>query len=249
MPRGRQTRELQLATSQVLGFVICDSFASFASLSIALYYSWKLTLSLLATLPLSAVVLYLLSRRLHPAIEGQKRHLESAARIAAASVTAIDLVKVFDGINTQLQRYGHACESAAGRYLVQALCNSFQMGFVAFWTISLFVIGFWYGLALVKSGLQPGQILTTFYSTLVAFQGIDSLAPHLLALSKGALAGNFLSSIVSSAHHSPSEPSNRAVNGLPIRPGKCLGEIRLNNVGRLPGFRVPTFCVRACCSC
>src|SRR6478735_7755747 len=76
----RQTRELQAGTSQVFGHLVCESITSLASLGIAFYFSWKLTLVLLATLPISFIILWLASKSLEPAILAQKDILAVASK-------------------------------------------------------------------------------------------------------------------------------------------------------------------------
>ncbi|KAL6876885.1 ABC-transporter [Trichoderma novae-zelandiae] len=220
-----QTRELQLATSQVLGLLVTDLIVSFASLAIALSYSWKLTLVLIASLPISIVIMSLATRRLDPAIQAQKHHQETASKFATSSIKAIEIVKVFNGFDRELWQYCEATKLAGKQYLVQAQCNCFQMGYVAFWVIGMFVAAFWYGTILVDQGLSPGHVITTFFATLSAFQGIEALLPHWLVLSKGMSAGSFLSSI-----------SNKRDDGTAntesgrSQPEACIGKVDLVDV-------------------
>ncbi|KAF4966486.1 hypothetical protein FSARC_5827 [Fusarium sarcochroum] len=222
-----QTRELQLASSQVLGLLVGDIITSLASLGIALYYSWKLTLVLLATLPISAIILSLATKRLEPAIQAQKRDLAVASKFAVASITAIDLVKVFNGYDQEVWQYYPAVKAAAKQYLIQAQCNALQMGYVAFWVVAMFVVGFWYGVVLVNNdGLPAGSVLTTFYATLAAFQGIEALMPQWLVLAKGMSAGSFLSSITRNTRNGGLiKPMAGA-----LRPLICSGDIELKDV-------------------
>lgn len=221
-----QTRELQLGTSQVFGLLVSDIFTALASIAVALYYSWKLTLVLLATMPVSAIVLSLATKRLEPAIQSQRQDLATASKHATASIAAIDLVKVFNGHEQELWQYCQALQKAAKHYMIQAQCNSVQMGYVSFWVIALFVVGFWYGVSLVKDGLSPGSILTAFYATLGAFQGLEALMPHWLVLSKAMSAGAFLKDVASNTE------SGRQVRtmGGTIRPPTCAGDVELSNV-------------------
>ncbi|KAF4451515.1 hypothetical protein F53441_5524 [Fusarium austroafricanum] len=222
-----QTRELQLATSQVLGLLVGDIITSIASLGIALYYSWKLTLVLLATLPISAIVLSLATQRLEPAIQAQKRELAVASKFAVASITAIDLVKVLNGYDQEVYQYYPVAKAAAKQYMIQAQCNALQMGYVAFWVVAMFVVGFWYGVVLVNNdGLAAGSVLTTFYATLAAFQGIEALMPQWLVLAKGMSAGGFLSSITRNIKN------NKVVKPITgsLRPISCRGDIELKDV-------------------
>ncbi|PHH80618.1 hypothetical protein CDD80_621 [Ophiocordyceps camponoti-rufipedis] len=220
-----QTRELQSATGQVLGFLICDSLAAFASLAVAMYHSWKLTLVLLATIPFSVAILSFATRRLDPAIQSQKARLERAAKLARASLAAIDVVKVFNGSERELSQYRDALGLARVHFLIQARCNSVQMGYVAFWVVSLFVMGFWYGVSLVRNGLAPGNVVTTFYSTLAAFQAAEALSSNWLILSKGVAAGSFLARMTDDEVDEDDE-----ADGGRIRLGHCVGDVQFSDV-------------------
>ncbi|KAI9152018.1 Alpha-factor-transporting ATPase [Paramyrothecium foliicola] len=222
-----QTRELQSGTSQVFGHFACEGMTSFASLGIALYFSWKLTLVLIATLPVSLVVLWYASRSLEPAIQAQRRALSTATKHVTASLTAIDLLKAYNGSGSSLKQYSRLVTDAAKHYLVQARCTSVQIGYTSFWVIMLFVVGFWYGVVLVNNGLQPGAVITTFYATLTALQGIEALLPHWLVIVKGISAGDYLSALAPMPEPSPTSDVPSDV----LSPGKCAGDIKLLDVG------------------
>jgi len=170
------------------------------------------------------------TRTLEPAIAQQKIQLACASKHAIASVSAIDLVKVFGGEDQEVWQYLQAVRRAAGPYLTQALANSFQMGYLAFWIILLFVIGFWYGVKLVNDGgWTPGQIFTTFYATLNAFQSIEAFMPQWLVIAKGMAAGHGLSELCRDT--SDREPCE-AVPMPTTHPARLGGQIELNDVSR-----------------
>lgn len=226
---GRQTRELQLATSQIFGLLLSDVFTSLGSLGIAFYYSWKLTLVLIATLPLSAVILSIGTRKLQPAIQAQRASLATASQLATASITAIDIVKVFGGNGQELWQYYKAISQAAKHYLLQAASNSFQLGYVSFWVVAMFVVGFIYGVALVnQGGISPGSIVTTFYATLASIQGVEAVMPHWLVLAKGMSAGAFLSTLTAQLR---GESQVRSPSGS-IKPEHCAGDVEVIDVSK-----------------
>ncbi|EGR48468.1 ABC-transporter [Trichoderma reesei QM6a] len=220
-----QTRELQLAASQVLGLLVTDLIVSVASLAIAFSSSWKLTLVLIATLPVSLVIMSIATRRLDPAIQSQKLHQETASKLATSSIKAIEIVKIFNGGDHELRQYYEAIKLASKQYLIQAKCNCFQMGYVAFWVIGMFVAAFWYGTVLVEQGLSPGHVITTFFATLTAFQGIEALLPQWLVLAKGMSAGLFLSSL---SNQSDDKTGNTQSGRT--RPAACVGNVDLVDV-------------------
>ncbi|ROT36315.1 P-loop containing nucleoside triphosphate hydrolase protein [Sodiomyces alkalinus F11] len=220
-----QIRELQLATSQVFGFLISDAFVSIACIAVSFYMSWRLTLVLLATLPISVGILTLATRRLQPAIQAQKGHLAEASKYANSAVVGIDLVKIYNGFDYEVWKYYGSIKASMKQYLVQAHCNAIQMGYAKFWVIGLFAVGFWYGIVLVSQGATAGQILTTFYATLTAFQGIEALMPQWLVLAKGMSAGQALRSTDSVARGSKRRP------GSSYRPPYyCAGAVEAHDV-------------------
>ncbi|KAK1991196.1 hypothetical protein LX36DRAFT_360081 [Colletotrichum falcatum] len=101
----RQIRELQNATSQVLGFLFTETVTSIASFALALGFSWKLTLVLVATVPLAVIALALTNRRLQSAITRKNLHLADASKQIHACLTAVDLVKVFGGCSQGIRAY------------------------------------------------------------------------------------------------------------------------------------------------
>jgi ATP-binding cassette subfamily B (MDR/TAP) protein 1 len=201
--------------------------ASFASLGIALYYSWKLTLLILVTFPVAAIVLYLVSSGLAPAIEAQKRELSRASKHANTAVTAIDTVKSFNGQNEEIWQYSSTIKKVATWYLVQARSNALQFGITKFLIVGLFVQGFWFGLYLVDQGVDPGHVLTTFYACLSGMQAVEVVLPQWLVLAKGMSAGATLKSIMIQMQN------GRRVTRMGgfTKPKACSGDIEMNNVG------------------
>ncbi|CAK7272088.1 ATP-dependent permease [Sporothrix epigloea] len=219
-------RDLQAATSQLLGYIISDAFVCIACLVVAFAKSWALTLVLLATVPLSVLVLGALGNGLKQAAERQREALNQAAQYAAAALAGLDLVKVYGGDDTEKWQYLCSVRSAAHHCARQALSSSAQMGFVKLWMISLFVVGFWYGITLVTRGSSSaGNVLTAFYAILTAFQSLEALGTQWVTVLKGTVAGKALQDIIVSAAGDQSEAhTNR------IRPIVPLRDIVLENV-------------------
>jgi ATP-binding cassette subfamily B (MDR/TAP) protein 1 len=167
------------------------------------------------------------TRKLQPAIVTQRKDLGTASQHATASITAIDLVKVFKGYDQELWQYYRAISHAARSYITQAACNSFQIGYVSFWVVAMFVVGFAYGVFLIDmDGLAPGAVVTTFYATLSSIQGVEALMPHWLVMSKGMAAGGFLSVLTSQ----PKGPSPDKGLARGIKPQHCAGDVEVKEV-------------------
>tara|TARA_R110002060_G_scaffold76031_1_gene86106 strand:- start:736 stop:1017 length:282 start_codon:yes stop_codon:yes gene_type:complete len=92
--------------------------------------------------------------------------------------------------------------------------------------IGIFIQGFWFGLVLVKQGLDPGAVLTTFYACLAAMQGLETVLPQWLVLKKGISAGQTLKAIMMQVKN------DLVVKNMvgSLRPVKCEGDIEVKGV-------------------
>ncbi|KAH8906346.1 P-loop containing nucleoside triphosphate hydrolase protein [Coniochaeta sp. PMI_546] len=225
-------RELQTAASQALGFLVYDTLVFVACLIVAFYYSWKLTLVVLSTCVPSVVILFLINRQLDPAIRAQKQQLAYAAKHAVAALTAIELVKVYNGEGHEQWQYQKAIKGAARHYFRQVLCKCGQMGYIKLWMNMLFVVGFYFAVVLADQGsLTPGNALTTFYAALTAFQALEAVGPHWLVLAKGMAAGKSLAALAEDAsQYSEGKSHDFRSQSQGYRPLRCDGDIELQNV-------------------
>jgi ATP-binding cassette subfamily B (MDR/TAP) protein 1 len=209
-----------------MGFLLYEVFSSFASLGVALYYSWKLTLVIISSFPIAATGLYFVSRRLGPAIEAQKRELTQASKYANTAMSSIITVKAYNGQDHEIWQYYETIKKVAACYLIQAAANAMQYGITKFVMVSIFVQGFWFGLYLVDKGIDPGHVLTTFYACLNAMQAMETVLPEWMVLAKGISAGQTLQSIRVQMQNG--RKVTKMVGSL--RPRVCFGDIELNQV-------------------
>lgn len=205
-----------------------DIFIAVGCLVLALYSSWELTLVLLATVPVSMAALALIGRGLDAAIEAQKNELAQAAKVVTAAVMAIDLVKVYNGFDNEVWQYMQIGKKARAFFLQQARRNSMQMGYIKFWMVGLFVVGFYFAVYLATKGsITAGEGMTTFYAAMTALQALEGFGPQWVVLAKGISAGKSLQTIALDI--AQSRKTARGMKGS-RRPEECSGDIELNNV-------------------
>lgn len=199
-----------------------------AALGTAFFYSWNLTLVIIATFPVAAGILYLISRKMGPAIAAQKRELSHASKFTNTAITAIDTVKAFNGQDQEVWQYFLAIKRSTVYYLIQARSNAFQFGITKFVMIAIFVQGFGYGISLVDHGLDAGEVLTTFYSCLTGMMAIEVVLPQWLVLAKGVSAGATLKSIMNQVDRGEITKRTEEL----ITPEVCSGDIEINDVSK-----------------
>ncbi|KAK6201864.1 ATP-dependent permease [Pestalotiopsis sp. IQ-011] len=179
-----------------LGNMSVDLVTTLANISVALYFSWKLTFVILVSVPVSMFILGVIGRKIHPALESQKEHLGLASKYAASAVTAIDLVKVFNGADQEIWQYSESIKRSTKAYLVQSRLYSLQVSYVKLWLESLFVFAFYYGITLVSQGVSSGDLLTAFYAALNALQSMESIVTLYPVVLKGLSAGQSMRQII-----------------------------------------------------
>ena len=217
----RHIRELQLALSQPLCAIFHGMVTTVASLGVAFYYSWSLTLVTLATAPVSALIIAFISSKSQPLWQKQIEAMEQASRIAIGALTAIETVKLLNGQQIELRKYIEPLRVAAKHYLDAVKISSLQSGFVIFFTYTVFVQGFWYGNHLVGTGkATTGTVVTTFFSALTGTQALQGILPQFIYMEKGRASARAL----------------KALAGIPItqlqtvRPHAILGHIEFRHV-------------------
>lgn len=223
----RQIRELQMATSQPLGFALQDITTAVTALILAFYTSWNLTLVTLAAVPITAIALSFISAGMQPSIAAQQAGLTKASKLANNAFISIDTAKCFNGQNYEVRRYTSAISEAARYYLRQARSNALQIGFVRLTTLAMFVQGFWYGSSLVGSGkTSSGDVLTTFWACLMATQSIEQILPQMIVFEKGRAAAVSLKGVLEqlSRRRQAAEPMGTRT------PMFCDGDIEVRNV-------------------
>lgn len=186
-----------MAVSQPLGFSAQAVVTALVCLSVALYTCWSLTIITLVGMPFALGFLATASAYIQPHIDMQKLHLAEATQTANRAFTAIETVKAFNGQRYEQDIFAAATAKAAAAYREQAHGNAMIIGFIRLITLSMFVQGFWYGSRLVGKGqVSAGDVMTTFWSCLMATQSLELILPQMMLLEKGRAAGAGLKALL-----------------------------------------------------
>jgi ATP-binding cassette, subfamily B (MDR/TAP), member 1 len=127
--------------SQPLAFILSGVIEGFVAFGVALYYSWKLALVMLALMPLSAIVLYSISRGYQSHVESQNLHLTDASRTANYTINNAALIKAFCTASSESARYALDVGKAAIHSLKQSRVTAAQMGAMGFLVFVMFLLG------------------------------------------------------------------------------------------------------------
>ncbi|KAG9949804.1 putative ABC transporter, partial [Aureobasidium melanogenum] len=224
-----QIRDLQLATAQPFGELVTSAAGAAASLGLALYTSWKLTLVVISTAPVIVLVVGYLGSSMQQSVTKQQEKLTEALKFVSNAINAIETVKCFNGQEHELSKYSSRLKEAASWYYRVINVNAQQFGFVGFMTLAMFVQGFYYGGVQVdKHEKNTGDVVTTFFSAISAFQAISGILPQMIVLQKGRTAGSTLRAIMAQMAKDPNSLPSPSLS----KPGRCDGNIEFRNASQ-----------------
>lgn len=153
--------------------------------------------------------------------------LQVALKYMTTAISNIEAVKSLNGEQYELYIFEKTAGLAARLYRRVANFQSMQIGIMQFFTISIFVQGFWYGKYLVDNGDgEASDILTTFWSVLMGTSSLASVMPQSVVLTKGREAGANLAMLM---EHNPTSGQHLESRGH-IKPVRCLGTIEFSKV-------------------
>lgn len=224
----RQVRELQLAVSQPFGALISLVADICFSFGLAMFYSWKLTLVIISTLPVMLAIFAWLGTRMQTHVNAQHEALSQAIKNLRNALDAIDVVKCFVAQTYEATRYMTKIHVAAKAYFRMVNINGQQAGVAQFVGSAMFVQGFYYGGVLVNRGEKStGDVVTTFLAAMGAFGTVGGLVGLLLPLEKGRAAAVAIRAIIDDASR-PVRPAELLIDHI-----ECRGEIEFKIVSLL----------------
>jgi ATP-binding cassette subfamily B (MDR/TAP) protein 1 len=142
-------------------------------------------------------------------------------------MTSIETVKSFNGERYELNVFSDITTLAANLYKSVANFRSIQIGVMQFFTLSVFVQGFWYGSHLANIGENSfAEVFSTFWAVLMAMSGMVQIMPQLIVLHKGKVAGAKLSFLMKRVLTSDQQLESQGQ----MRPTRCAGNIEFRKV-------------------
>lgn len=181
----------------------------------------------MSSVPFLYLFLTLVANRQLLRTREQSEMLQSTLKYMTAAISNIEAVKSLNGERYELHIFARTAGLAARLYRRVANFRSIQIGIMQFFTISIFAQGFWYGKYLVGNGDdEASDILTTFWSVLMATSSLASVMPQLVVLTKGREAGTNLATLMEHTATADQQVESRGH----IKPARCLGSIEFRKV-------------------
>ena len=194
-----------------MGNVIADFAAVCACLGLAFSKSWSLTLVILSAIPIVIIAQGVIQGVTFPLMAQERRIYAEASTKAERASASIATVKAFNAQKKETADFDGLVEQGRKVEVKIALAWGFSLGLSAFVLSAMFVAGFWFGAKLVKQGkIQPGEVMTVFFATVLASNSVQSLMPILELINKGKGSMVSLQTLINPPPSSSSAANRRA---------------------------------------
>ncbi|KAI1321286.1 Multidrug resistance protein 1 [Mortierella claussenii] len=202
------------------------SLATFvAGFVIAFTHGWKMSLVLLTSVPLMALVGGLMSKySTESSSDGQDSYAK-AGGLAEQAIGAIRTVTAFDGQKRELKKFNEVLAEAYKSGVKKAIATGLGMGGFMGVMFCSYALAFWYGARQVKDGnMQPGDVLTVLFGTVIGAFSIGNVGPNIAVFGKAQAAAYTIFQTIDRV------PEIDAFDPSGLKPEKLTGHIIVKDV-------------------
>ncbi|KAK3823507.1 MAG: P-loop containing nucleoside triphosphate hydrolase protein [Benniella sp.] len=165
-----------------VGLTLSNLTTFIAGFIIGFIKGWKLSLVLLAAVPIIGAVAAFMSKvTVESASDGQGAYAK-AGGIAEQAFSSIRTVVAFGGQKRETASYVKHLDSAYQAGAKKALVSGVGNGLFVFVLFCVYSLGFWYGANRVSAGeMTPGQVLNVFMGVVIGAFALGNVGPNLPA--------------------------------------------------------------------
>ncbi|OQR88646.1 ATP-binding Cassette (ABC) Superfamily, partial [Achlya hypogyna] len=177
------TVKIKEGMGEKLGEAFRFIFQFLAGYAIGFYKGWNLSLAMCAVMPMCAVSLTWLIKRLRESTQRSQEVYAAAGAVAEETIGAMRTVASLNGEPRAIEKYSDNVAKAEVETLNLAKFVSFSIGwfFMSMWLT--YAIGLWYGGYLVKNQggtvNSPGDVFSAFYGILMGTMSLAQISPNI----------------------------------------------------------------------
>ncbi|CBQ69254.1 related to STE6-ABC transporter [Sporisorium reilianum SRZ2] len=205
----RECDDMRIAVSRELGNMMQHLTTAVASLVLALYTSWSLTLVILASIPAVLVLTVVTEIGAAPSLQRERMSTTHATSMVERVVDAVNTVKAFNAQARETERFERELKRGCRSYRRTLLWWSVRFGVTSGLVFATFVQGFWFGSHLVRKGkITPGEVMTVFMSSLLVSSTLNEIMQALSYIDKGKVGAANLINLINSSDTTQNDNGN-----------------------------------------
>jgi ATP-binding cassette subfamily B (MDR/TAP) protein 1 len=161
----------------------------FVGFAVAFARGWKLTLVMLATMPLLVISGSLMAMVMSKVSgKGQEAYAEAGTTVEQV-VSSIRTVLSYTGERKSVVEYDHSIAKAEKLGIKSGIAAGFGLGFALFVMFASYALAMWYGSVLViNDGLPGGTVISVVFAVLIGGGSLGQASPCVQAFASGKAA-------------------------------------------------------------
>ncbi|KAJ9474629.1 putative Alpha-factor-transporting ATPase (putative) [Pseudozyma hubeiensis] len=214
----RESDDVRVAISREVGMVVQSLTTALASLVLAMWTSWSLTLVILSSIPVILILTVVTEIAAAPRMQKERMSTSQATSMVERVLEAINTVKAFNAQRKEASRFEGELRNGCKSYRRLLVWWAARYGVMGGLVFATFVQGFWFGSHLVAKGkLTPGQVMTVFMASLLVSSTLNEIVQALTYLDKGKVGAANLINLINSSDVTPSSADRNSHRAESVR--------------------------------
>ncbi|AET39073.1 ATP-binding cassette a-factor transporter STE6 Ecym_3612 [Eremothecium cymbalariae DBVPG len=195
----RGVEELRSSAAESSAVTFLNAVTVVTLLTTSLYFSWSLTLVILASTPLIIALAIIFSKLVEKYTELENTETSHAASILTWSMEAPQLIRLFGTEQVELQKFSISVKKCSKFFINLSKYAAANQASLRGLSLIMFVQGFWFGNTMIKRGkLNSGQVITCFSACILLGTTLNNTLQHIVIMQKGKVALQKILSMVES---------------------------------------------------
>lgn len=188
------------------------------------YINWKLTLLIVAVLPVVGYMLSFASKRLRKAGHNVQEHLADITATAQEAFSAIRVVRAFATEDMELERFRKANSENYSALMQAVSIQGILAGAIEEFLIVALAVVFWFGgQSVIEGSLTPGELISFVGYIAFMVQPIRSVMNSMGTLQTGIASAERIQEMLAM-------PAENTQTNEGIDPGRLKGDVKFEDV-------------------
>ncbi|CAM9118169.1 unnamed protein product, partial [Heterosigma akashiwo] len=201
------TLQIQEGTGRRIGEAIQYTSQFVGCYCLGFYYSWKISLVIMAAFPLITVAAIYMQKTIKAKTEGERTFYAAAGGVAQEALGAARTVFSLNGQGRELRKYESRLAGAEREGARAARALGAGTGLLFACNFFIYALGYWYGSHLRANQLQDGcaeddscisggDIITVFFSVLMGSMSMGQASPGFQAVATARAAATEVLAVI-----------------------------------------------------
>jgi len=196
-----QIKTIEAGLGDKLGNVLMSVSMFISGLVVAFTTSWKLTLVLIAILPLMAFGVMLMTRAIQNGAKKAEKAYTKAGGVSEEVLYQIKTVASFANFDYEINKYDKYIDRSKRIAIQNGLSAAFGISFIFFVLYGTYCLAIWFGSTLIINKVvngnngkifTGGDVLTVILSAVMAGVSLGGTAPNMKAINEARVAASDL---------------------------------------------------------